>query len=44
MLTCRHCTQPIEKFDVGYAHYLVDEAGKRSYRNRCLDDAAEAQP
>jgi len=45
MLTCRHCGQPIERFDVGYSHYLVDEAGKRSYRNRCPEpDTTMAEP
>lgn len=49
MIVCRHCGRAIERFDVGWSHYVADPAdGRRSYRNRCSVDygqpATDAEP
>lgn len=36
MPTCRNCGQAIERFDVGWSHYVTDAEGRRSYRNSCV--------
>lgn len=35
MPVCRYCGQAIERFDVGWSHYVADAEGRRSYSDRC---------
>jgi hypothetical protein len=42
MVICRHCGRAIERFDVGWSHYVADAEGRRSYRDRCA--VAYGQP